>query len=131
MKPWFSIIIALSLTACSGEENHPKNYYKENHEARKEVLAWCDDNPGEAPLPNCVNAEAATRELRSELTVARATERRSLEIDLQAVNWIGKCIGPEDIQACRAGFEEKAAPLRAALKDFNDETQTMINALRY
>jgi hypothetical protein len=59
-------IVATALAGCKSENNLPTGetktveYYKENMEERKSILAECKNNPGEyGNLPNCLNAKAA------------------------------------------------------------------------
>jgi len=123
------LIVSLMLSAC-GEANYPKSYYKQNEVARAEKRAWCEDNPAAAESGNCLNAEDAYQELYVALREKRNLGRQKLARELEAASWVGKCLGPEDINKCRAAYEAKAAPIRDALKHYNAQTQLLLDVLR-
>ncbi|WP_163836893.1 EexN family lipoprotein [Spartinivicinus ruber] len=58
VKPYI-VVVTLFLSAC-GETVQTLEWYKENPEARKEMIKKCNSNPTElAETPNCINAQTA------------------------------------------------------------------------
>tara|TARA_R110002096_G_scaffold425908_3_gene635021 strand:- start:3416 stop:3808 length:393 start_codon:yes stop_codon:yes gene_type:complete len=130
LKIFLNIALALTVAACGSEEIHPKSYYKENDTARHEMRALCDDRPAEAQTGNCMNAEAAYREVYLELKERRNAERQEIADKLEEFDWIKLCVDVPDLHTCRADMQAGAEPINAELEQFNADTRAMLDALR-
>tara|TARA_R110002073_G_scaffold222830_7_gene383069 strand:- start:585 stop:941 length:357 start_codon:yes stop_codon:yes gene_type:complete len=118
MKKAVLILIATTvLSSCGEPKIESKLFYKDNDQARKDTLTWCAERPDQLTNNgNCVNAQAALAEKIQELKQARIAERDKL--------W------PRNWQGILNNSKEENAKTNAEIETFNEETNSMIEALQ-